>query len=157
MTMEQTLDRFNWQAWLIIHQTRDVLTQFRGEELSKYGITVAQAWIMTGLAFFKGEATIDGLSKLLLRKHHTISTALTRMEEKGLIHKNRGLHTNGRYIITLTEKGKQAYEEVQRGESIHELMSCLSKEELIQLSQLLKRIWARALELDASKSGLFIP
>jgi len=153
MSTEPTLEKSQWNAWMILHQLRDILTQFRSEELGQYGITVAQAAILASLSISQGETTIDNLSKVLLRKHHTISTALTRMEEKGLIHKNRKQHSDSKYSITLTEKGEQACEEAQRGKSIHELMSCLSKEEVVQLSTLLKKIWVRAMEVDVSRRG----
>ena len=152
MSKEVTLERLYWYVWMTLNQLSDILTQFRSEELGQYGITVAQAGILTSLSLY-GESTIDNLSKLLLRKHHTISTALTRMAEKGLICKNRKQRSDIKYSITLTEKGKKACEEAQRGETIHELMSCLSREELMQLSTLLKKIWVRAMEVDVSKRG----
>ena len=152
MSKEITEERLYWYVWMTLHQLRDILTQFRSEELAQYGITVAQAGILTSLSIY-GESTIDSLSKLLLRKHHTISTALTRMAEKGLINKNKKERSDNKYGITLTEKGKRACEEAQRGESIHELMSCLSREELEQLSTLLKKIWVKAMEVDISKRG----
>jgi len=157
MSTEPALEKLYWYAWMILHQLRDILTQFRSEELSQYGITVAQAAILTNLSLAEGETTINNLSNSLLKKHHTISTALTRMEEKGMIEKSRKHRSDSKYSITLTEKGKQACEEAQRGESIYELMSCLSREEVMQLSQLLKKIWVRAMEVDVSRRGFSLP
>jgi len=131
--------------------------QFRSEELSQYGITVAQEAVLTSLSIAQGETTINNLSKSLLRKHHTISTALTRMEEKGLVNKKKKQQSDNKYSITMTEKGKQAYEKALKGEIIHELMSCLSREELLQLTTLLKKVWVRAMDVDVSKRGFSLP
>ncbi|HEY90944.1 MAG TPA: hypothetical protein G4O07_03835 [Dehalococcoidia bacterium] len=110
MSTGPTTERLYWYVWMILHQLRDILMQFRSEELSQYGITVAQEAILTSLSIAQGETTINNLSKSLLRKHHTISTALTRMEEKGLVNKNKKQQSDNKYSITMTEKGKQAYE-----------------------------------------------
>jgi DNA-binding MarR family transcriptional regulator len=59
--------------------------------------------------------------------------------------------------ITLTEKGKEAYRQSLKRESIHEILSCLSEEEREQLWSILKKLRDRALERLTSEVILPFP
>jgi len=68
------------------------------------------------------------------------------MEKRGLVRKRKDPDRKNLIRVDLTEKGKQAYEKSSGRESIHHIISALSKEEHQQLSLYLQKLRDRALE-----------
>jgi MarR family transcriptional regulator for hemolysin len=131
----------------------------RNKELSQYGITSGQAAVLLIIKLIqtsKGEATTSEISRWLLREPHSVSRILTRMQNEGLLNKNKGSGKKNELSVILTEKGEQAYKQSLKRESIREIMSCLSEEERRQLDLFLERLRDKAIQsLNAANKVLF--
>jgi DNA-binding MarR family transcriptional regulator len=66
------------------------------------------------------------------------------MGSKGLITKNKDVYKKNILRISITEKGKQKYRQIIRKTRIYEILSCLSTEQLSELTILLDIISSKA-------------
>ena len=134
----------DFNLWVLLHQVSDIIFKAREKELSQYGVTTMQAGVLFVIEAVGGKATPGEISRWLLREPHTISSLLTRMERGGLVSKSIGKRrTLG---VTLTAKGRQAFSQSMKRESIREILSCLSEEEHRQLGSSLEKLRDRALQ-----------
>jgi DNA-binding MarR family transcriptional regulator len=101
------------------------------------------------------KATPAEISRGLFREPHSISEILGRMEKQGLLRRTKDTGRRNLVKAELTDKGREAYTRSAKRESIHKIMSVLSREEHQQLELYLRRIRDRALQLIKKKKPLF--
>jgi len=109
-------------------------------ELEKLDMLPKQSRILRLIHTLGKEATPTKISLNLFRRRHSISEHLSRMEEKGLVRRIKDLQKKNLVRIELTEKGLKSYKQGERLESIVELMSELSFQELEQMELILKKL-----------------
>ncbi len=136
----------DYDVWVLLRRTSHVVLKARGKELSQYGISAVKSALMLLVQTLGDKATPAEISRHLLREPHSVSGLLSRMERDGLVEKTKDLPKKNLIRITLTDKGRQAYYQSIKRESIHKIMSVLSGEEHQQLMLLLKRIRDKALQ-----------
>jgi len=148
----------DYRVWTLLAQTRALLFMARGRELIQYDISPRQAAALFAIQALGNKATPAEVSRWLCREPHTVSSLLSRMEGEGLVRKTKDLDRANLVRITLTEKGKEVYAQSLKRESIHEIMSSLSKEDCRQLSSCLEKLRDKALlELGKRKKPPFPP
>lgn len=135
----------DYKLWSLLHQTRSALFKVREKEISKYGITAAQSAALFIINVLRDKATPSLISKGLIRESHTTYSLLSRMEKLDLIKKARGPKRRSETVISLTEKGHQAYRQITNIDLIREMMSCLSEEERQVMYSCLKKLRDEAL------------
>jgi DNA-binding MarR family transcriptional regulator len=129
----------------------------RDTELLQYGTTAMQAEVMF-ITDSVGEETIPAeISRWLLRKPATISGLLDRMEKVGLVERVKDLPKKNLVRIRITEKGRQAYKESLKRESIHEIMSCLPEGERKQLASILVKLRDRTAKVIGYRAEIPFP
>lgn len=145
MTNSSCLDK-DFSLWVLLRQAGHTVYQATEKELSQYGISPEEAGVLSIVGALDNKATPTEISRWLLRKPHTVSGILSRMEKKGLIRKTKDLVRKNLVRVTLTEKGQQAHYQSTKIESIGKIMSCLSEEEHQKLISCLKTLRDRALK-----------
>lgn len=118
----------------------------REKELFQIGLTPEQAAVLFVVQSTGPRVTPADISRYLLREPHSVSGLLSRMEKDGLIKKVKDLERKNLVRVALTEKGEDAYRQSSKRESIHRIMSGLSKEERQQVRASLEKLWNKALE-----------
>ena len=136
----------DYELWVLLHQPRDAVFKAREKELSPYGISTMQAAVLFIILAIGNEATPTEISRWLFREPHSVSNRLSRMEKEGLVTKVKDLHRKSLVRVALTEKGRQAYYQSAKRESIHQTMSSLSEEERQQLRSYLVKLRDQALK-----------
>ena len=136
----------DYNLWVLLHQVRGLIFRARETELNQYGITTMQAAVLFVLEALGGKSTPTEISKWLIREPNSVSSILVRMEKEGLLSKAKDLEKKSQVNVELTEKGRRAYSQSEKRESIREIMSCLSKEERRQLRSLLEKLREKALQ-----------
>ena len=131
--------------WLIL-QTRRAMYRARTIELFKYGITPEQAAGLFVVQAIGPRATPAEISRWLLREPHSISGLLNRMQKEGLITKAKDLERKNWVRVAMTEKGRQAYSQSTKRESIHRILTALSEKECQQIRTCLEKLRNKALE-----------
>ena len=145
MTTPLLTDR-DYELWVLLLQARDVLFNAREKELRQYGISAMEAAALFIIQAIGDGATPTEISRWMIRAPHTISALLDRMEKKGLVRKSKDLDRKNLVRVSLTEKGKEAYNNSARRELIYSIISALSNEERQQLSKSLQTLRDRALK-----------
>jgi MarR family multiple antibiotic resistance transcriptional regulator len=134
-------------AWWEMSVTSLILQRAWGMELGQIGLTVPQALVLTMVAGTTEPITPMKLSKLLHREPHTISALLSRMEVQGLVKKERNLERGNWVRVTLTKKGKEAYERLVLARRVRNVTECLSKQELDALNKMNRKLRAKGVEM----------
>lgn len=111
-------------------------------ELQKIGLTWKQLSVLHEIICMDGAATPHKIAKRMVLEPHTLSSIITRMEKIGLITKRKDLESHKMVRIELTEKAFHLME--LAGDVLNDFnnkwISCLSREEAIQLADYLSRL-----------------
>jgi DNA-binding MarR family transcriptional regulator len=134
-----TGDKF-FNAWALLRRTADIIARARHKELTRYGITIRQASALHLIQMLGEQATPAEIARAELRQPHTVSAILQTMEEQGLIQRQKDLKRRNQVRAVLTDRGRQAYEDSKKRESIRRIMSCLDDEDLAGLQRVLDKI-----------------
>ncbi|MBM4463148.1 MAG: winged helix DNA-binding protein [Chloroflexi bacterium] len=149
------MDEETWgyfQLWGILHHTAWAIARNRQNELSDVGATLMQVAVMVIVKNVKGPITPAEISRWLFREPQTVSSLLNQMERKGLLRKSKDLERKNMVRVELTEKGEQVYRRsLDRTETLHEIMSCLTEEERSELEKHLLKLRAQALKTLGAK------
>jgi DNA-binding MarR family transcriptional regulator len=137
----------NELAWWEMSVTSLVLQRAWQMELGQIGLTVPQSLVLITVAGSPEPITPMKLSKMLHREPHTISALLTRMEAQGLVKKERNLERGNWVRVTLTRKGKEAYQRQVGARRVRNVTECLSKQELESLNKMNRKLRAKGIGL----------
>jgi DNA-binding MarR family transcriptional regulator len=140
--------------WLIMYAWR-AMDKARSRELSKYGLTPEQAGTLFMIQAIGSDATSIQIAKWILNEPHSVSYLLGRMEKAGLVKRTKDIKRKNSIKVNLTQKGHEAYEQASNRNSIHEIMSCLSKEEQEQLRVSLQKLLDKAKQVGNHSEILF--
>jgi DNA-binding MarR family transcriptional regulator len=127
-----------FRLWVLLRQVGHLMTELRREDLLAYKMSPAQAATLRSVANLDNSPTPAEISRWLMRKPHTVTHLLNRMEKCGQIKKTKDLKRKNQIRISLTEKGKQDYNQVKEVEFSHPILSFLSEEEKSDYGTLLK-------------------
>ena len=139
-------DDQDYNLWRLLGQTRQACFKARQKELAQYGISTRQAAVLFSIRAIGDKATPAEISRWLIREPHSVSELLTKMEKRGLVTKVKDLDRKNLVRVMLTDKGREAYHQSTKRESVHEILSCLSKEERQQLWSGLKALRDKAMK-----------
>ncbi|MDD5191488.1 MAG: MarR family transcriptional regulator, partial [Dehalococcoidales bacterium] len=115
----------DYNLWALLRQTRDAMVKARDRELEKHGSSTIQAAVLFTIQDIGPEATPAEISRRMVREPHSISGLLSRMEKQGLIKRVKDLPKKNMVRVTLTAKGKEAYEYSTQRAAMYEIMSVL--------------------------------
>jgi len=141
----------DYELWVLLAQTRELMYKARQKELAQYNISPQQSAVLFIIKALGDEVTPAEIARYLLREHHSVSELLKRMEKDGLVSKIKDSAKKGRVKILLTQKGEQANKHSMKRKSIKEIISCLSDEERQQLQSSLKKLRDSALKLAVAR------
>ena len=148
-----------YKLWLLLYQVRDIFLAAREKELQKQvGITAEQSQILIVVNAIGNEATPAEIARWTLRKPHTISGILNRMEKAGLVKKSKDLPRKNMVRVAITKRGQQAYSKALEADSISRIISSLSEEKYQQLKSCLEILREKGLTeigLDIDKVPSF--
>lgn len=143
---EEVLSRDeDYELWVLLSNTQTAIHKLRSKELSRFGISPIEAMVLFSIANIASAAIPTEISRRVFREPHTISYLVRRMEDKGLVRRDKDLERKNLVRVAMTEKGWQAYYLSTGRESIHRTMSSLSEEERQQLRSCLQKLQEKAL------------
>ena len=112
----------------------------REQEVSKYGITASQASMLFVVNALGNRATPAELGRWLFQASQSIAGILNRMEKQGLLNRVKDLEKKNQVRVVLTEKGREAFANASKRESMHKIMAVLPAEMRPQFIQSLTKI-----------------
>ena len=145
-TAKELAEMKDFITWVLLNQARNAVFKARDRELRQYGVSAGQACVLCAVEVIGNHATPSEISRYTIREPHTTSQVLSRMEKKGLVRRTNDLERKNMVRVALTKKGKQAYYQSTKLESVSKVLSCLSEEERHQLNAYLQRLRAAQLK-----------
>ncbi len=142
--MKESTDQ-DYRLWVLLNQVRDAVLRARQKELNQYNISASQAAVLLVIEAIGPKATPAEISRRVFRKPHSVSGILSRMEKKGLVRRLKDLDRKNLTRVVFTEKGREAYYQSTKRESIRQIMSSLPEEERKQLTSSLETLRDKAL------------
>lgn len=140
----------DYNLWVLLLHSRDMLAAYRRKELIKSGISNTESIVLFIVQVIEqnggADATPSEISRWLFRKPNTISTLVSRMEKKGLVKRSNDLEKKNLVRIALTEKGYEAYRQTIERASIKDSLGVLTPEQRQQLSSTLLLLRANTLK-----------
>ena len=120
---------------------------FLFNEIEKLGISGGQFQFLVGLSKMDG-ITQEELANSFHMNQSTIARALRRLEDAGMVKRTVDKNNRRKNIITLTEKGRSAVENInKKDKKWEEKISSISSDEKAKLKDML-----RALAVEAALS-----
>lgn len=135
-----------FNLWVLLLQTRDAVHNARSKELRPYGVSPREAGTIRAILSIGKKATPAKIARWTYRKPHTIAGILMRMQKKGLIKRSKDLEAKNLIRISVSEKGKKAYNHALKRETLHSIFGVLTEEERERLFESLSKIRDAALE-----------
>ena len=127
-----------------LRQLVDALYKLRMIELNKYRISPEQAAAIICISNIGEKATPAEISRWLFRERHSVLVLLRRMEKLGLIKMAPNIKNKHSIIVSLTEKGREAYQDVAQFHYAVDVIGTLPKKKREQLYSLLQVLRNRA-------------
>jgi len=153
---KHALDNKDFTSWVFLARTRDAIFKNRVKEFKKYNLSARQSSVLMVLDALDENPTPAEVSRWVFREPHSISDFLKRMERDGLIRRIKDLDRKNLISVKITEKGHEAIHNAKKMESIHKIMSSLTKEEHQQLRAILRKLWDKAIrELGIEERPIF--
>ncbi len=144
-----------FQLWRILDHTRFMIGRAREKELAQFGLTPEQSHVLDILVNRGGSVTINEIVEITQRQHHSISTLVARMGRQGLITKKKNPADLRKWDVFITPRGERVVRELTR-DSIHRIISCLTKRERTVFKGELLCLLKRAYEvLDQQPSSVY--
>jgi DNA-binding MarR family transcriptional regulator len=136
----------NERTWENFAVTFMTLQRARELELAKVGLTIPQAGVLYFLETSTEPLTPMKLARRMNRQPHTVSALVARMEAQGLVKTAKDLQKKNWVRVSLTKKGKEAFNRQMSQTTARSATACLSKKELDQLNSICRKLRAKGAE-----------
>ena len=145
----------DYVLWNLLILTRDAIHRAREKELNRYGITPVQSGTLFAIHNLGDQATISRIGLRIMRKPHSVLNLLQRLENHGMVKKQKSGNGRTPATYTLTPKGHEAYLNSTKRESVHRALSALTDVEKQRLENYLRKTMNQTFEdmADEPKPG----
>jgi len=133
------------KAWLLFDQTSAVVHRAFSKRVRPAGVSLEQTRVLFALSRASSPLTRTEISRVVVRRPHTITALLQGMERADLIAKIKDDENKKLVTVEMTKKGKQVLKQVLQNQLAIELISSLSSEEIYQLTGILEKLHDAAL------------
>lgn len=136
-----------YNLWTMLEQVHSGITLARDRELEQHGLSTIKSSALFIVQSIGNEATPAEISRWILRRPHSVSGLLDRMEKDGLIKKAKNLHKKNLVRVTITPKGRKGLEISAKRKTINQILNALTAEERKQLYTYLDKLRNKALKV----------
>ena len=136
-----------YDLWLSFRKAHEAIHKVRKVELRPFRLSTVETAVLLTVHGANNDVTPAEISRELLKDPHSISQLLERMEKRGLLKRTKGYPRKNMIKISLTKKGREAYEKSITGDRISLIMSSLSDKERKQFGEYLDTLREKALEV----------
>jgi DNA-binding MarR family transcriptional regulator len=139
---------YEYQIWTILRNTSHLINIAQNRDLisRNTGITTRQIAMLHVINRLGDEATPVEIARKQARARTTISNILIRLEKMGLLTRTKNLERSNLIRVALTDRGKEVLAQTDRQESIHQIMSVLTLEQLQQLDTIIRIVRESAIK-----------
>lgn len=137
-----------YNLWTMLEQVHSGITLARDRELEQHGLSTIKASALFIIKSIGNEATPAEISRWILRRPHSVSGLLDRMEADGLIKKTKDLHKKNLVRVTITAKGQKALDISAKRKTINQVLTVLSEDERKELYAYLEKLRNKSLKVS---------
>lgn len=150
--MKDEILKLDNQLCFAIYACSKEITRLYRPHLEKLGLTYTQ--YITLLALWeKDSVTVKALGERLYLDSGTLTPLLKKMEENGLLHRNRSKEDERKVVINLTEKGIELKKEALKIPSSILCGTGLSKEEALNLKKDITKLLRHIYETNETSNS----
>jgi DNA-binding MarR family transcriptional regulator len=142
------LSQSNFALWGLICEVSHSILLARQKELSQFEIPVRQYELLRNIQALGLKATLPNVAKQVQRELHVVSRQAIRMENDGLIKRNKNKSKSTLLTLEVTDKGLELINIARHSKSINEIFSFLSDEERQQTESTLHAILEKVKNYD---------
>lgn len=148
MPVKFLFDEPKHKAWLLCHQTYNLVLRCEDVVFAKVGLTTQQHAVLMAIRYIRNPVTPSDVAQWLDRNTNSISLIVDRMEKQGLVKRIRDLRDRRSLRLVMTRKGKEILDQATMigWVLVQEILSGLTEEDLGTLSDLMERIRGKAFE-----------
>ncbi len=136
-----------YNLWTILEQAHSGITLARDRELEPHKLSTIKASALFIIDSIGPEATPAEISRWILRRPHSVSGLLDRMEKEGFIKKTKDLQKKNLVRVTITAQGRKAYNVSLKRKAFNQVFSVLNEDERVKLYGYLDKLRARAIKI----------
>ena len=140
------------KMWTVLHQASDAASRVASKRFRPLGVSSQQVYVLLILARSASPPTCSEISRIVMRRPHTVTALLNGMQRAGLIKRVKDKESQKLVRIVMTEKGRQVWEKVMQTPLSLEFTSLLSIGEFRQLVSMLEKVRDSALRQSEVES-----
>ncbi len=127
-------------AWMLLRQTRNLISKCEDVVFSKYVLTTEQYLVIMAIKHIEEPVKVTDVARWLDRSVNSVSMIIDRMVKVGLVIRRRDLPDRRAVRLTITSKAEEAFVPATMAgwELIQEILSSLSDEDILTLNRLLE-------------------
>ena len=128
--------------WVKLARASDSVAILSSRDITRYGLTVPQFGVLETLGHL-GPMTVGTICSKKLSSGGNMTVVVDNLEKEGIVERMQHPQDRRAILVRLTRKGKKLFEKifVQHASYIEQLIwSTLTENEIIQLSNLLKKL-----------------
>ncbi len=137
-----------FKLWVMLEQAHSAIFASLEKELAQYGISPMKAAVLFIVKNVGSEATPAEIARWIMRKSHTVSGLLDRMEKDGLITKAKNLPKRNLVRVTITPKGQKALRQAMKREYIRRIFATIPERDRQQLYDQMEKLRDKGLKLS---------
>jgi MarR family 2-MHQ and catechol resistance regulon transcriptional repressor len=128
-------------VWLVLWKAARALEQNAVNSVSKLGLGLSDFAILEVL-LHKGVQPVNTIGKTVLLTSGSITTAIDRLESRGLVRRTPHPEDGRTRLVQLTEPGKRLIEGAfrQHSKDMEEAVAVLTPADRVELTRLLKKV-----------------
>ena len=134
-------------VWLVLWKAARAVEQNAVQSVSSLGLGLSDFAVLEVL-LHSGDQPVNAIGRKVLLTSGSITTAVDRLEDRGLVKRTAHPEDGRTRIVRLTAMGRRTIEEAFRQHAcdMESTMSVLSREERVELVRLLKKVGLFAAE-----------
>jgi DNA-binding MarR family transcriptional regulator len=142
------------KAFTSLQRTRDLLFRCEDQVVGEFGITAEQYSALMAMQDLNEPVRATDIARRLDHKVNSVSMLVDRMVKAGLVTRERDLPDRRAVRLSMTSKGKQAYQRATPAVSrlVEDLMSPLSHKDKDTLIGLMEALRGQALRHLSSRN-----
>jgi DNA-binding MarR family transcriptional regulator len=150
-------DNLRANALVSIISTAEVVLEFERIEIKQSESSRTRFRILNALITHKGSLTLTDISKRVFRSKYSTTRVIDKLVREGLVTRETIDGDRRAKNIVITKKGIEFIEETMpnRQKITDEVMSCLTKNQMVSLMGLLKKLKKHLLGIITAKSPDF--
>jgi len=147
------------KAWLLIHQSHNLLNRSENAIFAKMGLTNRKHSVLLAIKNLPDPVTVTDVARWLDRNPNGISMIIDRMEKDGLVERVRDMPDRRAVRLMITRRGEESFKEanVLNWQLFQEVFSRIPEEDLLKLSNILTKVRSQTLDylkIDISKDRI---